>query len=297
MNLLPAPDLLDTFPAFERFWAKYSHRPLEQQIEGWAEVYRTAWPELFDKQVDDYRAEGLDWRQVARERVFPLLGERLLAMQAAHANLLKKCRDIFLKAHAVLGLDCDILFVIHVGIGSGAGWATTYEGRPAVLFGLENIAEEGWSELPAIMGLIAHEIGHVLHTEWRRRGNLKEGAGAWWQLYSEGFAQRCEHRIRGRQTWHMAHGGQEGDWLEWCRANRASLAARFLDLAETGGDIRPFFGSWFDISGRKQCGYYLGHEVVRRLERDLSLSQIALLPDVDEEMKRQLCRFLKCKKY
>jgi len=146
MNSLPAPDLLDTFPDFEKFWAWYSHRPLEEQIEGWAEVYRTAWPELFAKQAEDYRAEGLDWRQVARDRVFPFLGERLTAIQAAHTNLLGKYGGVFLKAQAALGLDWDILFVIHVGIGSGAGWATTYQGRPAVLFGLENIAEEGWSE-------------------------------------------------------------------------------------------------------------------------------------------------------
>ena len=92
----------------------------------------------------------------------------------------------------------------------------------------------------------------------------------------------------------MARGqGQVGDWLEWCQTNRASLAAGFLELAETGGDIRLFFGSWYDISGWKQCGYYLGHEVIRRMEKDLSLSQIASLTcrDVDREMKRRLQLF------
>jgi hypothetical protein len=239
MKFIGVPELLDTLPTFELFWAGYGNRPLEQQIDGWAEAYGTAWPELFAKQVDDYRAEGLDWKQVARHRVFPFLGERLQAMQVAHDNLKEKCSEIYLKAQAALGLDFDILFVIYVGTGSGAGWATTYQSRPAVLFGLENIAEEGWSSSGVIAGLIAHEIGHLLHAEWRRRANLDAGAGPWWQLYSEGFAQRCEQRTQGGETWHMAQ-GQVGNWLEWCQANRASLAIRFIELAETGGDIRPF---------------------------------------------------------
>ncbi len=288
--------IIDTFPAFEQFWQCFNRQPIDVQIDAWTAVYMSAWPELLQMQVEDYQAEGLDWKQVARQRIFPYTQERFRAMQTAHANLLKVCERVLSKAQILLPLDSDMLFVIYTGIGCGAGWATTYQGKPAVLFGLENIAEEGWSESPIIDGLVAHELGHVMHSELRRRSRLAEGSGAWWQLYSEGFAQRCEHRIQGRDTWHMAH-GQVGGWLEWCRANRASLAASFLELAENGGDIRPFFGSWFDISGRKQCGYYLGHAVIRQLERDLSLTQIALLPDVDGEMKRQLRRFLKTQKY
>ncbi len=281
--------IIDTFPAFERYWAKANRWSLDQQIDGWAKFYQNAWPELFDKQVGDYRSAGLDWKQIARERVFPFLGERLPTMQSAHANLLDEWQGIFHRAQAVLGFDGDLLYVIHVGIGSGAGWATTYQGRPAILFGLENIAEEGWSERAVVSSLAAHEIGHVFHAERRRRHGLEAGAGPYWQLYEEGFAQRCEHLIQGKDTWHMAHGqGSPDDWLAWCQANRENLAGRFLELAEGGGDLRPFFGSWFDVGGWKQCGYYLGHEVVFQMEGEYSLEQIALVTDVDGEMKSRL---------
>lgn len=46
------------------------------------------------------------------------------------------------KASKKIGLDFSITLVIYVGIGCGAGWATTYNRQPAILLGLENIAEE-----------------------------------------------------------------------------------------------------------------------------------------------------------
>jgi len=41
--------------------------------------------------------------------------------------------------------------------------------------------------------------------------------------------------------------------------------------------VKDFFGSWFNIQGRKQTGYFLGHEFIRALEETRSLRKIALL--------------------
>jgi len=57
---------------------------------------------------------------------------------------------------------------------------------------VENIAECGWSDAGAIRGLVAHELGHIIHYHWRAPKKKLPGEGAWWQLYEEGFAQRCE---------------------------------------------------------------------------------------------------------
>lgn len=59
---------------------------------------------------------------------------------------------------------------------------------------------------------------------------------------------------------------------------------------EAGNPVRDFFGSWYDILGYRQTGYYLGCEAIRRLERSLSLDDIALLPlsEIDVHMRLAL---------
>jgi hypothetical protein len=276
---------IDTFPAFLTYWRQALHLPVKAQIEAWAKDYMCQWPELLEMQLQDYCDESVDWRQVAGEKVFPFLGERLPAMRLAHRHLLRCWASIYCKAQEALGFESEAMAVIYVGIGCGAGWATTYRGFPAVLFGLENIAECGWSQPPALTGLVAHEIGHLAHYHWRRQGGLDLGEGPWWQLYEEGFAQRCEHVILGADTWHPSTGLNDDDWLDWCHAQRAWLAAEFLRRVDAGESVRALFGSWFDIRGRKQCGYFLGHELIRELERRATLSEIALLEDTEGQCR------------
>ncbi len=268
--------VVDTFPAFLEFWERWRSRPLAEQVEAWANEYLAAWPELLAKQQADYEAQGVDWRQVARERVFPHLAERLAAMATARANLLAACPPTYARAQTALGFGGDVAFVIHVGIGCGAGWATTYGGLPAVLFGLENIAECGWSEREAIRGLVAHELGHLVHAQWRAQAGLSEGEGPFWQLYEEGFAQRCEDLIQGRESWHEGSGA-DGEWLAWCRANAAWLAQEYLRRAAAGEEVRDYFGSWYDIRGHSQCGYFLGHELAKAIEGEIGIRATAAL--------------------
>ena len=119
---------------------------------------------------------------------------------------------------------------------------------------------------------------------------MEEGSGNLWQLYCEGFAQRCEHLVLGCENWHQATGVNDPGWLDWCHEHKGWLAAEFLAVADCEEEAasRPFFGHWYDIQGRRQCGYYLGHEVIKELEVNLSLRQIALLDEVDEQMRRSL---------
>jgi hypothetical protein len=159
---------------------------------------------------------------------------------------------------------------------------------PAILFGLENAAEEGWTGHQVLTGLVAHEIGHVAHHHWRQQQGLSNGSGPWWQLYAEGLAERCEHRILDKESWHMAH--QVEGWQDWCRANGAWLAGEYLRAVDAGESLRPFFGSWYDIQGWKQTGYFLGHQAIRQLEISMDLRQIALLDEVEPLMRREMER-------
>jgi hypothetical protein len=282
-------EIIDTFPDFLSFWADARHRPVEQQVEGWAQEHMAAWPELLAKQIQDYGSQGEDWRAIARQKVFPFLAERLPAMGTAHKNLRDLSGPLYARAREVLGFESEAVIVIYAGIGCGAGWVTTYQDTPAILFGLENIAECGWSQPPALSGLVAHEIGHLAHFHWRAQQGAPPGSGPWWQLYEEGFAQRCEHLVQGTETWHMNEGG-EGNWLAWCQGHKGWLAAEFQQMADEGKPVRPFFGSWYDIRGHSQTGYYLGHELICELESSMDLRQIALIDSDDPRLRTTLRR-------
>lgn len=280
--------LIDTFPEFLEIWPAMSELDTDGKIDLWHDVYLARWPQLRQLQIDDYELSGFDWRQVARERVFPFLADRLTAMTAAHDSLLKSGISLYRKAQNRLDFVADVAFVIYVGIGLGAGWVTKYRNEQAILFGLENIAECGYENEPILSGLVAHEIGHIAHFHLREVHGLQDEDGPWWQLYTEGFAQRCEHLILNKELWHMNVTDSGDEWLSWCQSNQRWLAARYLDIVSSGKPVNSFFGSWYDIQGHSQTGYFLGHEAIKQLDCKMSIVDIALLDAPDYGMGKVL---------
>jgi hypothetical protein len=277
---VPRLQILDTFPAFERYWAGARSLPLEAQIDGWETEYMGRWPELLEKQIRNYSEEGVEWRQIAKTRVFPHLTERLPRMRLLHRRFLKQLPDSWAKVRRVLKPDFPVRFVLYVGIGVGAGWATRYGGWPACLFGLENAAELVSGKDEGTPGAVSHEVAHLVHDEWRRKGGLRgidKSRGPFWQLYEEGFATECERHIDGPRRFPLRTG--RPDWLRWCTAHRAWLARKFLRDVKARDSLRPFFGSWYNIRGRIECGYFLGAEIIHEWTEGASLRAIALLPE------------------
>ncbi|MDH7490074.1 MAG: hypothetical protein QHH80_11275 [Anaerolineae bacterium] len=117
--------------------------------------------------------------------------------------------------------------------------------------------------------------GHLAHMAWR--GEWEEFAeherDPLFLLYSEGFAVRCEEAILGS----AGHLAQAAEWLAWCAAHHAVLAAEFLRRLDNGEAVRDFFGSWHDVQGHSQTGYYLGRELVGDLGRGRTLRDVACL--------------------
>jgi hypothetical protein len=51
-----------------------------------------------------------------------------------------------------------------------------------------------------------------------------------------------------------------------------------------------FFGSWYEIEGRSQSGYFLGSEVIKRLEVRMDLKEIAVLSNWSEVMRKEMMK-------
>jgi len=236
------------------------------------------WPELLEKQKRNYAQQGLDWKRVARTRIFPQLPERWPRIRRLHRELRRSIPGSWAKARRALDFDLPVRFVLYVGVGCGAGWATQYEGQAACLLGLENAVE-----LPTLRGgstVVPHEVAHIAHDHWRRRrglGGIDAGRGPYWQLYVEGFATAVERRIAGPGAFRRRTG--RSDWLAWCEDHRSWLAKKFLSDLRRHRSMRPFFGSWYDIRGYRESGYWLGAEVVATLEATRSWRQLATLPE------------------
>ena len=283
-------EVIDTFDDFLSYWGVACSKTLTQQIELWQTSYMIRYPELLEKQVQDYKNYGLDWREIAKDKVFPKMPDYLQLMQEARENLLKVCGAVYERASQVLGLDFDVTFVIYVGIGCGAGWATQYNNGPACLFGLEKIAELKWYRKESLRGLTAHELGHLVHMGWRNEWDsfTRNQRNPLFLLYSEGFAERCEHLILEVKTWREA---PDKNWLLWSRQHKAWIAGEYLRRVYNGLPVNDFFGDWLNVQGKSQIGYFLGYEFVRWLEKEHSIREIATLSF--ENVKEQALSYLR----
>jgi len=290
-NSVPSVQILDTYPAFERFWRRVRREPVAEQIERWEHEYLAPWPELLDKLKSNYSDQGIAWRRIARSRIFPHLEERLPRMRRLHRNLVRTLADSWRRADRILRPDFPVQFVIYVGIGVGAGWATRYGGQPACLFGLENAAELATGRNGSTPGAVSHEVAHLVHDEWRRSEGLRgidKRHDPYWQLYVEGFASECERRIDGPRAFGLRTGRR--DWLTWCDYHRPWLAAKFLRDVAARRSVRSFFGSWYNVGGQVECGYYLGQQIVQKWAAATSLRAAATLPEstVVQQSRRAL---------
>jgi hypothetical protein len=92
----------------------------------------------------------------------------------------------------------------------------------------------------------------------------------------------------GRDTWHES--STRPGWIDWCREHRGLLARHFLKGADSGQLVPSLFGSWYDVCGYRQCGYFLGHEVVKGLSKVMTLKELAVVPldQFTEEAGRML---------
>ena len=125
--------ILDTYNDFLSYWMNARFKDVKRQIELWQTCSMKKHPELLAKQVINYREMSVDWRDIAK-KIFPQMRIRFELMQKARNNILTVCKPICEKASETLGLDFNIVFVVYVGIGCGAGWATKCNTQPPFLW-------------------------------------------------------------------------------------------------------------------------------------------------------------------
>lgn len=251
----------------------------------WREYALAVSPELPGK------AEELCRKYEMERDVLPVIQAALSRrdkLEEAHASFLTVTKGLDEKICSVYGLRLDCTLVFYLGLCSGAGWATTLDGQPAVLLGAEKIVELDWGNEDDMRALVYHELGHLLHNAL---GCMPEktprtvGEKALFQLYQEGMAMTAEQELSGDPE--RFHQDRDG-WLAWCREHENVLKEEFARRVSHGESCQDFFGDWVRFLGRPDTGYFLGRQFVRHMRGRLSLRETASLslPDLREEWAR-----------
>ena len=226
--------------------------------------------ELPDKLKED--SSGYDFNSQMLPVLTQVINNRDALKQARDA-FTATTTDIEKRFRQVLKTTLEVDIIFYLGLCNGAGWATTLDGRNAILLGVEKIIELDWHNRKNMEGLIYHELGHILHNV---KGfvpcePLEPPAKSIWQLYSEGIAMYCEQLLCGDFG---AYHQNTDDWLDWCVSNKKEVLGEYKKRVRSGESVQDFFGDWEQWRGRSNLGYFLGCEFVKSLARRYDLNRL-----------------------
>lgn len=272
--------IIETFKYFVECFEKKLDSSIEVKIDLWEKSYINKYPELEKKCKEDYEFSGYKWRDIAKSMVFNRTKDDFFKMKQANNNILLMMPSINENVQKIFGISLDINIVLYAGLCNSAGWVDYYEGKRAILFGLDKIAELNWHTVQKLAPLVSHELCHVIHFELRGEDNLPDlveknnyNIGVW-RLYEEGFAQFYQNKFL------LSENDCRGtEWAKKCIINKHELKKLYLSaMQEKGKGVQHFFGDWFEVLGISDTGYFLGAELIKELNKKYSAKFIAQLP-------------------
>lgn len=242
-------------------------------IEAWRKYVGNISPELCEKCESD--ASEYDFHNAVLPIINCVLNYKEKSARAEQSFIsvtarLKNSIGRLFESEPVLDI------ILYLGLCNGAGWATSLDGREAILIGIEKVVELNWQDEESMQALIFHEIGHIWH---KICGNLYPEArsgseSSMVQLYQEGIAMTCEHILCGDDSYY--HQNING-WLDWCNENKSEIKKEYLRRINNNENNRGFFGDWCSYKGHSDVGYFLGCEFIKFLLNKFSLTETANL--------------------
>ncbi len=265
---------------------------VKDEYKGYADIYQPSktpkelmedWYFFMEKNIPlrtlcirDYEEEGIDWKQIAIEKVFSLTHNHFHTMEKAHQLLLGLIPNLEDALSTIFSMmDIDLEIILYHGLGNAAGWAEQIDETYYILLGIEKIVELGWDTTSKLQDLIVHECAHIVHEITRGSSLTPESllfADQWiFHLYVEGFATYCEDMMNGRMK-------SSKDWYEKCVASEKELKKLFSQmLFDEDVQIQRFFGDWDKVLNLNEAGYFLGYRVIQEMMKEFSFTEIMRL--------------------
>lgn len=283
--------IIDTFKGYKSIIEENLHKAVEDKLSLWEEYYHNNYEEIEKKCKEDYEAEGYDWREIGLTKVFNRVEEDYPYMVKAYENIEKILDRIDERVKEIFDIDIDINIVIYAGLGTAAGWVTEYEGKRAILFGIDKIAELRWETIEQLNSLVCHELCHVVHFDIRGEviptwAESNKYNYSLWNIYEEGFAQYFQE-ILGNST---VDSRGEG-WALQCKAKEREVKDLYLEaLKDEVKGAKDFYGDWFKVLGISDVGYYLGAKLIGELHENYDVRYIATMST--REIEKKVLEFL-----
>lgn len=258
--------IIDTY---ENIFSAYKHNVFD--IDLWEKYADEISSELKNKVKKDSKRNDFE------KQTLPVLNSLIKNRESAknaHASFLKVTDNLKQKIFEKFNVDLEVTIVFYLGLCNGAGWATTINGKPAILLGIEKITELNWCDERSMIALIYHELGHIWHFLFEKKKwiplTAKEKAIR--QLYREGIAMTFEQILLG--SYDFFHQDIDG-WLNWCEENKNSIKTEFLRRINCKESVQDFFGDWCSYKGHSDVGYFLGNRFILDMMKNHSLEEIA----------------------
>ena len=281
--------ILDTYPALLDAFEGGAFSP-----ERWRAYIDGACPGLAPMLIKDMEETLATGKVTFQKDYLPVLNavvQNAARLAQAHDAFLLVTDALEARVQSAFGRTLDVDIVFYLGLCNGAGWVTDFDGRTAVLLGVEKILELGWQSSRDMIGLIDHELGHVYQAQYGvlKRSFDDPAASFLWQLFTEGIAMVFEQTLVGDPDFY--HQDKDG-WKAWCDAHFAQIRRDFdRDLPSMTRANQRYFGDWVSYEGRGDVGYYLGCRFVRHILAARRFDGILSL-DMDE-LRPLYCDFLR----
>ncbi|WP_218080438.1 DUF5700 domain-containing putative Zn-dependent protease [Anthocerotibacter panamensis] len=269
----PACPCVNIMPDFLTFWESAHDRSKPEQIQLFHKLVADPHPELFNREVIGYN-DSFNLDKTVSDNLERFMNS-IAAIRAVNEDIqhnFPKYQVSFLKIFPDLKCRVAIYFLPSLSAFDGA--VRTVNGRPAILFGVDQIARtSGKSELEA---LFDHELFHVYHDQKVGSDQGDSHPPLYNSLWEEGLATYVSHILNPQ----LSESAILGPPIDLAERSRAQLKSLIEELQNNFDDTSESTYKRFFLNSRTQTqppprsGYYVGFLVVHRLAAKYSLAEL-----------------------
>ena len=246
-------------------------------FEKWFQYIDSINPDLKQLCFDDYNEVIKSGEYTFEKDYLPILNNVLKDLNLRNKmieSFESTTKNIEETIYNKLGRSVDVVVLLYVGLGNGAGWVTNVGKDTYCLLGAEKIMELNWCDKASMYGLIYHELGHVYQEQYGilERDFDNNRHKYLWQLFTEGIAMYFEQLLVGDfQYYHQDICG----WKNWCDNNLDQIKLDFTnDLDNMTFENQRYFGDWVKYKDHSDVGYYLGTKFIHYICKEYNFNDI-----------------------